>query len=1276
MEAHLNNLGSGSWNLTVRTRREFHSRARCYLDTKALLFSWLLEKPPSPAPAVMTQAMPAPTDSLTGKLPKLEIPHFFGELREWETFRDLFTAMVHNHRGLSPAVKLQYLKISVTEEVAQLLQNIAVSDANDEDAWQLLIDRYDNPRILVQGHAARPATTASSHNNSSPSLGSKPHKSNVSSHTVSNTLNDNANKKGRKCPLCSESHFIGACTQYKNECPSTKKCLVCGKSHHTSLHATDHSSVSAAEGASPSPDKNSSAGSAASTLVQANHVSKVLPYTKTVLLGTALVTLISESRRQVPAHILIHPGSEGCFISEAATQALQVTRTPVSTPISGVAGAKAGVSKGVISVVVSSRVDPSVQISVAAYVLTRVTRSLPSRAAPKVRSDHVIDLTLADPEFDKPRKIDMLLGADVYRELLLRSNRFGPPGTPVAQETIFGWILTGPTSTNPALSNKASSRVRAHHCSTESDLSELVRKFWELDELPTKEHVTEEEEKCESLFRGTTRRDETGRYVVRLPFGKDLVSCLGESHAFACRALVRSERRRESEPQLGAEYSRFLSEYLSLGHMELAPVANAGACAPRYYMHHHAVVREVQGPKLQTDISAILTRWRRHRVVFAADIVKMFRQIHVAPEDCDLQRIVWRECPESPVQDFRLLTVTYGTACASYLAIRTLQRLAEDEAQQFPTAVHARRHDTYVNDTLTGTGDLTSARELMKSLTNLLKSGGFEVGKWMSNHPELLVGIGNCEASSPSARKFEPNEWVGTLGVVWTPSDDSFRVKLNLDLNHTTASKRSLLSELARIFDPLGWLAPVLVYVKIFFQDTWISGATWDDPLHAETLSPWLHLRSTLPRLEDLVIPRWLGLTTHPRRYQLHGFSDASERPYTPAVYVRVCSEDDSYTVSLLCSKTKVAPVESNRVAEIQTLLPNTTWQHVKSAENPADLATRSITPEQILQADLWWQGPSWLKGPQSEWPQRKLASVDITGLDTHIEPIVHATCIAEDNEILSRFSFLKRLLRVTAWCLRCRNGIPADHHVALGDLQLLSASEIAAARERWIIITQRVAFPDEIAALQNKKLLPSRSALTRLNPFLDDGGVLRLGGRLQCAVLSYQERHPAILLGSSRFTDLFIRHAHDITLHGGAQLTVSHLLRHCWILGGRNKVRSLVRRCIECTRHRAPIPQQQMGQLPTARVNKLSRPFEKAGLDYAGPFLLRASSGRGRTTFKDYIALFVCLATRAIHLEVVGSYTTASFLAVFKRFTARHGIYSELHSDNGTNFRGADQEL
>nr|XP_046468118.1 uncharacterized protein LOC124212274 [Neodiprion pinetum] len=672
--------------------------------------------------------------------------------------------MVHNHRGLSAAVKLQYLKISVTEEVAQLLQNIAVSDANYEDAWQLLIDRYDNPRILVQGHAARPATTASSHNNSSPSLGSKPHKSNVSSHTVSNTSNDNANKKGRKCPLCSESHFIGACTQYKNgnlsqrekqvrrlrlcrnclgdghlaaECPSTKKCLVCGKSHHTSLHATDHSSVSAAEGASPSPDKNSSAGSAASTLVQANHVSKVLPYTKTVLLGTALVTLVSESGRQVPAHILIDPGSERCFISEASTQVLQVTRTPVSTPISGVAGAKAGLSKGIISVVVSSRVDPSVQISVAAYVLPRVTRSLPSCAAPKVRSDHVIDLTLAGPEFDKPRKIDMLLGADVYRELLLRSNRFGPPGTPVAQETIFGWILTGPTSTNPALSNKASSRVRAHHCSTESDLSELVRKFWELDELPTKEHLTEEEEKCESLFRGTTRRDETGRHVVRLPFGKDLVSCLGESHAFACRALVRSERRRESERQLGAEYSRFLSEYLSLGHMELAPVANAGACAPRYYMPHHAVGREVQGaskirvvfnashptstgislndillpgPKLQTDISAILTRWRRHRVVFAADIVKMFRQIHVAPEDCDLQRIVWRECPESPVQDFRLLTVTYGTTCASYLAIRTLQRLAEDEAQQFPTAVHALRHDTYVDDTLTGTDDLTSAR--------------------------------------------------------------------------------------------------------------------------------------------------------------------------------------------------------------------------------------------------------------------------------------------------------------------------------------------------------------------------------------------------------------------------------------------------------------------------------------------------------------------------------------------------------------------------------------
>lgn len=143
----------------------------------------------------------------------------------------------------------------------------------------------------------------------------------------------------------------------------------------------------------------------------------------------------------------------------------------------------------------------------------------------------------------------------------------------------------------------------------------------------------------------------------------------------------------------------------------------------------------------------------------------MFRQIKVHPEDCDLQRIVRRATPDEPIQDMRLLTLTYGTACAPYLAIRTLQQLAQDEAYPFPSTAQAVRCDTYVDDTLTGADDLASAQELKSALIQL-QSGRFDLSKWTSNTPALLAEHKDQTPGCLPSRSFEPDEWIRTLGVV------------------------------------------------------------------------------------------------------------------------------------------------------------------------------------------------------------------------------------------------------------------------------------------------------------------------------------------------------------------------------------------------------------------------------------------------------------------------------------------------------------------------------
>ncbi|XP_015123326.1 uncharacterized protein LOC107045536 [Diachasma alloeum] len=198
---------------------------------------------------------------------------------------------------------------------------------------------------------------------------------------------------------------------------------------------------------------------------------------------------------------------------------------------------------------------------------------------------------------------------------------------------------------------------------------------------------------------------------------------------------------------------------------------------------------------------------------------------------------------------------------------------------------------------------------------------------------------------------------------------------------------------------------------------------------------------------------------------------------------------------------------------------------------------------------------------------------------------------------------------------------------------------------------------------------------MARLIPYVDEDQTLRFGGRLKGSDLQPEAKNPAILSKQSRFTSLVIEEAHRKTFHGGVQAMLGYIRQRYWIIGRRYPVKSHILKCVICARHRAIRAQQLMAQLPPRRITPV-RAFFHTGVDYADPSKNKRWRGPGAKQYQGYITVFVCLATSAIHLELITDLTSQAFIKTYKRFTGRRGICATLSSDNAKTFVGADKEL
>ena len=365
----------------------------------------------------------------------------------------------------------------------------------------------------------------------------------------------------------------------------------------------------------------------------------------------------------------------------------------------------------------------------------------------------------------------------------------------------------------------------------------------------------------------------------------------------------------------------------------------------------------------------------------------------------------------------------------------------------------------------------------------------------------------------------------------------------------------------------------------------------------------------------------------------------------------------------------------ANRIASTVNLIPTKAWRHVPTKQNPADAASRGLPAMELKRHHLWWHGPPWLlQQPVKFPPQPHLANLKKLQ-ETEAKPMQEPVLVVTPVECLeSRFNSYNKLLRVFCRIKRLSFFIKHKDRKPGNDLTTAEARETT---RILILRSQLRSFPKELKQLtaDPPQNLPKRSSILTLRPRVDDQGILKLGGRLNHTDLPEYQKHPIIISATDPFTRLLFLHYHLQLGHCGPSALLSHAGNVYHVVGGRRLSREICSKCVTCRAAAAKVSTQILGQLPPERVEP-NYVFYHAGMDFAGPFIIRKGHTRKPVEVKAFLAVFICFCTKAVHLELVGDMTTQSFVAALDRFVDRRGLPLHLYSDNVSNFLGAKNDL
>ena len=885
-------------------------------------------------------------------------------------------------------------------------------------------------------------------------------------------------KASERCFNCLAKGHIG------KKCRSSPQCQACKRRHHPSI--CNQTSAGTRESPSLAQTAVEATNVFVSTLdpeappfvLNSSTNASLSTTARSVLLQTARAHIYNPRTpdTRVELRMLLDGGSQRSYVTERAAKVLKLEPDGEQQLSIATFGSARGGPKvcPIVSVGVVLKGYSNLMMSL--FVVPMICEPLVSQPIDACQDSQLAGLELADwADQESQLEVDILVGADQYWNIVTGAVS-QIAGGPTAIYTKLGWVMSGPM---PVKITKlcATNLVTTHVLRVDTQMESLdnsLKAFWELESLGIQ---PDEKNLCDSPFR--VPKFNNGRYEVSLPW-KEFHPLLPDNYTLSQRRLLNLLKRLRQDPTLLQDYDTIIREQIEKGIVEDAPPKTTDS-AHLHYLPHHAVIRrdkdttkmhvvydasaKMDGqpsmndcllirPKFNQKIFDLLVRFRSYPIALTADIEKAFLMVAVEQEDRDALRFLWVNdvTEEEPtIWPLRFTRVVFGVCSSPFLLNSTIRYHLEQHRDSHPDLIKKLIESFYVDDVVTGASDEEEVMQLYSEAKRILKDGAFNLRKFRTNSSALQHEIDTTEnqlespqgVQSPSLDETYADATLGkphstesstvkVLGVVWDPGEDNLKFSV-ADVTEVAATieptKRNVVSIIGKFYDPLGYLAPVIIRFKRLFQKLCEHQVEWDESLPESLRKEWKMLVEDLRHSNPICIPRSYqqGMVGEVYSYSLCGFCDASTTAYAAVVYVVVKTEADSARCArFLASKTMVAPLQTltvprlellsalllsrlvttvlsslksclpvseiecytdstvalhwikgtckewkqfvqNRVSEIRQKTPPEVWNHCPGVTNPADLPSRGMTMSELQVSHLWHFGPEWLKfGPST----------------------------------------------------------------------------------------------------------------------------------------------------------------------------------------------------------------------------------------------------------------------------------------------------------------------